>query len=86
MFTLTFWKAALERAVKTAAQAAIAFWATGSVTGLYGIDWAATLSVAGFAALASVVTSIASGAVDGNPSAGNLETTPPGPTGRRAAR
>ncbi|MBQ1443837.1 MAG: hypothetical protein IIZ13_08320 [Renibacterium sp.] len=81
MFTFTFWAAAIERAAKTAAQAAIAFWATGSVTGLFGIDWAATASVAGFAAVLSVFTSIASGGRDGNPSAGNLETT-----GRRAAR
>lgn len=81
MFTLVFWAAAIERAVKTAAQAALAFWATGSVTGLFGIDWAATLSVAGFAAVASVATSVASGGRDGNPSAINAETT-----GRRAAR
>jgi hypothetical protein len=57
MFTIAFWKGATERAIKTAAQSLLA---TISVTGLtFGaVDWGVALSVAGLAALASVLTSI----------------------------
>ncbi|MFR1821496.1 MAG: holin [Lactococcus petauri] len=56
MFTKTFWKDTLERAVKTFMQALIAAAATG-VTGLLDVDWANALSVAGLATLISVGTS-----------------------------
>jgi hypothetical protein len=59
MWTVTFWKDALERAIKTAAQSLIALWSAG-VMGLFEIDVVQSLSVAGLAALTSVLTSIAS--------------------------
>ena len=62
MLTATFWKAAAERAIKTAAQvAASALTADG--LGLLDVDWAAIGSVAGLAALASVLTSIVTAGV-----------------------
>jgi hypothetical protein len=57
MFTLTFWNYAGERAIKTLAQAALAFLGTGS-SGLFTIDWTALVSVSGGAALLSILTSV----------------------------
>lgn len=62
MFTLTFWKDAFERAVKTFAQAAVAV-LTANATGLLDADWVTVASVAGLAAVVSVLTSVGSGAV-----------------------
>lgn len=59
MFTKVFWKDAGERAVKTFAQAAVALLTAGA-TGLLGIDWPQLLSVAGLAALVSILTSVGS--------------------------
>jgi aspartate-semialdehyde dehydrogenase len=60
IFTLAFWKDAIIRAVKTFAQSAVAVLAAGA-TGLLGTDWIQLLSVAGLAAVVSLLTSIASG-------------------------
>jgi len=57
MFDLNFWNYAGERAIKTFAQTAIATLGAGTV-GLLAIDWVNLLSVAGGAALLSVLTSI----------------------------
>jgi hypothetical protein len=57
MFTRAFWEYAGERAIKTFAQTAIATLGAGSV-GLFSIDWSALLSVAGGAALLSLLTSL----------------------------
>lgn len=57
MFSRAFWEYAGERAIKTFAQAAIAALGAGSV-GLFAIDWSALLSVAGGAALLSLLTSL----------------------------
>jgi hypothetical protein len=57
MFTRTFWEYAGERAIKTFAQTAIAALGAGSV-GLFLIDWATMFSVAGGAALLSLLTSL----------------------------
>lgn len=62
MLTKSFWKDALERAVKTAAQTAVALIGTGLV-GIIDVDWANIASVSGVAALVSVLTSVASGPV-----------------------
>lgn len=59
MRTKQFWLDAGERAVKTFAQAAVAL-LTASATGLLGVDWLQLFSVAGFAALVSLLTSIGS--------------------------
>ena len=59
MTTGTFWAAALERAVKTAAQVAAALIGTGAV-GLTELDWAQIGSVSATAAVLSVLTSLAS--------------------------
>ena len=55
-----FVKASLERAVKTAAQTAVALIGTNAV-GVTDIDWVGVGSGAGLAAILSVLTSIASG-------------------------
>ena len=73
MLAKTFWIAAIERAIKTFAQTAAAL-LTGSATGLLEVDWLQLASVAGMAALVSLLTSIASAATtDGNPSLGSSE-------------
>ena len=73
MLTKTFWLAAIERAIKTLAQTAAAL-LTGSATGLLEVDWLQLTSVAGMAALVSLLTSIASAATtDGSPSLGSSE-------------
>lgn len=59
MFTKTFVKAALERAVKTVAQALIAVFAA-SQANILTADWKAVLATAGTAGLLSILTSIAS--------------------------
>ena len=58
IFTVEFWRDyAGERAIKTFAQTAIASLGAGSV-GLLTLDYGALISVAGGAALLSVLTSI----------------------------
>ena len=73
MFTAAFLKAVAERAIKTFAQAAAAL-LVGNGTGLLDTDWAAVLSVAGIAAVVSILTSIGSDALTGSgPSLTNAE-------------
>lgn len=69
MFTLTFWKDSVERAIRTAAQALLALWAT-DISGVLEVDWLQAGSVAALAALMSVLMSlVASGTgVKGTPS------------------
>lgn len=57
MFTIKFWKDASERAIRTAAQALLALWAT-DVTGVLAVDWVQAGSVAALAALTSILMSI----------------------------
>ena len=58
MYTLTFWKDAAERAVRTAAQALLALWAT-DVSGVLAVDWLQAGSVSTLAALMSLLMSVA---------------------------
>ena len=53
-----FWGNALDRAIRTFAQALIGAIGTGAI-GILDIDWPAALSIAAMAALLSVLTSIA---------------------------
>ena len=57
IFSVSFWKDAGERGVRTAAQALLALWAT-NVSGLLEVDWGQALSVSGFAAATSILMSI----------------------------
>ena len=59
MFTFQFWNYAGERAIKTFAQAALAFLGTGAI-GFFEINWTALLSVSLGAAFLSVLTSVIS--------------------------
>jgi hypothetical protein len=58
MFTTAFWKATTERAVRTAAQTAVATLGADGI-GLMDVDWGAAASVAGMAALLAVLTAVA---------------------------
>lgn len=60
-----FWIDTVERAVKTFAQAAVAV-LTSNVVGLLDVDFVTLASVAGLAAVISVLTSIASGQIGGS--------------------
>jgi len=51
-------KAALMRAVKTAAQSAVALIGTNTI-GITDVDWIALVSAAGLAAVVSLLTSVA---------------------------
>ena len=57
LFSRAFWQYAGERAVKTFAQAALAFLGGGTV-GLFSIDWYSLISVSLGAAFLSILTSI----------------------------
>lgn len=57
LFSYDFWAYAGERAVKTFAQAGLAFLGTGAV-GIFTLDWTGLISIAGGAALLSILTSI----------------------------
>ena len=57
MFNKEFLSSVSERAVKTFAQAGLAFLGGGSV-GLFSVDWIGFFSIAAGAALLSVLTSI----------------------------
>jgi len=56
--TKQWWRAAGVRAIKTAAQTAVALIGTGAV-GFTDLDWARIASVAGVAAVLSLLTSVA---------------------------
>jgi hypothetical protein len=69
MWTVAFWKATAERALKTFAQAFAAF-LVADATGILEVDWAKGASVAALATLLSVLTSVGSDVI----------TTAPGPS------
>lgn len=58
IFTIEFWQYASERAIKTIAQAGLAFLGSGTV-GLFEIDWITFASVSLGAGLLSILTSLA---------------------------
>lgn len=59
MFTKDFWVDTLERAIRTACQAALSAGVVGGV-GLFDVDWLNVGGVALVAAIASVLTCVAS--------------------------
>jgi hypothetical protein len=59
IWTLVFWRAALERAIKTFGQTGAAL-LTATGTGLLDTDWQTCASVAGMAAVISLLTSVGS--------------------------
>ena len=69
MFTTQFWKATVERCVKTVAQALIAVVA-GTSFDWFSADWKAIFAVAATAGVLSILTSIASDGIGpkGSPS------------------
>ena len=73
MFTVAFVKALLERSLKTAAQTFAVLLGAGQADVTH-LPWSTDLGLAGGAALVSVLTSIASGAItNGSPSVTNAE-------------
>ena len=85
IWTGKFWKATTERAIATAAQGALATLGT-DLFGILDVDAVAVLSVAGGAALVSVLKSVAVTAATGSPSAGGGETLEPRVNTHRADR
>ena len=74
MFTLAFWKAAAERAVKTGAQAVLTVYFVGDVAlNAFEADWGNMAGIGLGGVVFSLLTSLVSGARDGNPSATNAE-------------
>lgn len=59
MFTRDFWVDTLERAIRTACQAALSAGVVGGV-GLFQVDWLNVCGIALVAAIASVLTCVAS--------------------------
>lgn len=66
MWTWLFWKAALERALKTGAQALLGAFA-GDVVGFVHAPWGTALDLAAMMMVLSVLFSIGSGFVPGDP-------------------
>ncbi len=72
MYTITFWKDAAERAIRTAAQALLALWAT-DVSGVLAVDWVQAGSVSALAALMSLLMSVAATGTGSQDSASTLK-------------
>lgn len=69
MWSKAFWLAALERAIKTAAQSAILALGAGAVDVL-SVPWQSVGALAAGGAVLSLLTTLATGAVTGQASAG----------------
>jgi hypothetical protein len=63
MFTVTFWRQAVERAVKSAAQALLGLWVGAQAFNAWDVDWKKAAGVALGGAILSVLTSLASAGV-----------------------
>ncbi len=72
MYTITFWKDAAERAIRTAAQALLALWAT-DVSGVLAVDWVQAGSVSALAALMSLLMSVAATGTGSQDSASTIK-------------
>ena len=60
MFTKEFWKATLVRAIRTFAEAMLAYIGTGAIV-LPDVDWLAALSAGAFGAVCAVLLALATG-------------------------
>ena len=74
--TGSFWSDAVERAVRTAAQAALGIVGAGTM-GLLAVDWPTVGSVSGLAAVVSILMSFAAGGTGDVTTAGFTTTTVP---------
>lgn len=63
MGTRLFWRSALERAAKTAAQAALTVFLGDAALNIINVNWPETAALAATAALTSLLTSIVSSGV-----------------------
>lgn len=81
MFTLNFWRQAVERAVKTGIQSAATVLAIGEGFDVFTVDWRLTASFFISGAFASVITSLLTAAVGEkeSPSAVAIASKPPEP-------
>lgn len=68
MWTVNFWKAAGERALRTLAQSLLSLWLAGDVFDAFHVDWAQALGVGLGAALISVLMSLVPAGPSGSPS------------------
>lgn len=75
MWTWRFWRATAERAVKTFAQGVGGAIVGGAVTPA-SIGWKAALAVGGVAAVLSVLSSVGSARVSGEPDSPSLVADP----------
>lgn len=74
MFTKEFWKAAAERAIKTGAQSVLTAYFVGDVAlNALQADWLNMAGIGAGGVVLSILTSLASGHKDGNPSVTNAE-------------
>ena len=75
IFTQTFWRELVERAVKTAGQFALVAWGA-EVANVLAADWQAVFAAAAAGAVVSALTSIASLAVGPAGSASVVDSDP----------
>ena len=75
-----FWAATVERAVRTAAQTAIA--TIGTTALIEEVDWAVVGSTTGLAVVLAVLTAVAAGSRGGGPALGGAEQLRPTQTHR----
>lgn len=66
IWSRAFWAAAGERALRTAAQAAVGAIGADVLVGVTGINWAFVGSVAALGAILSVLMSVGTGAIQGS--------------------
>jgi len=74
MWTTSFWKSAVERAVKTAAQVTVAFLGA-DVVNAFSVDYQRVAGIALGAAVVSILTSVASAGVGPENSPSLVSTT-----------
>ncbi|MEU1731380.1 holin [Streptosporangium sp. NPDC020145] len=72
LLTTAYWADTIERMVRAASSSALATLGVGQL-GLLDVDWAAVASVAGMAAVVSMLTSVAAGST-GDPQTAGFTT------------